>query len=302
MNLSENVEKLVKRFDIDTNPVMNKEILAELLEAQAEHLRGPKVARRRNAGQEPLIARFPRLTWICGLATLSIAIISCLACFVLSGKVADLKAELERTRRGLVPTATDNSATINFYLEEHRDFVARHASMSPTTLQSSQMRVSPQDILYYEFLDDEPESMSPGIIVRGPSSELDIDSSNPPIISNGHTLTLAEARQIADFELRAPARLHPGYRLDQIRRIEGRDALQLLYTDAINSVSLFEQPLDGQRGLEAKDFREYAVYRQNKQTGGTILACRDDELSYVLIGNADMSQLMNMAQSIIAAK
>ncbi len=95
---------------------------------------------------------------------------------------------------------------------------------------------------------------------------------------------------------------HPGYSLDQIRRIEGRDALQLLYTDGINSVSLFEQSLDGPRGLSRQDFREYAVYRNIEQAGGTILAWKDDALSYVLIGNAEMSQLMNMAQSISVGK
>jgi hypothetical protein len=65
---------------------------------------------------------------------------------------------------------------------------------------------------------------------------------------------------------------------------------------------LFEQPLDGQRGLEANDFREYAVYRNAEQAAGTILVWKDHELSYVLIGNADMSQLMDMAQSISAGR
>jgi hypothetical protein len=115
-------------------------------------------------------------------------------------------------------------------------------------------------------------------------------------------MTLFEARKTADFELRAPLWLDPGYTLDQIRRIEGRDAMQLLYTDGINSVSLFEQSLDGQRGLSRQDFREYAVYRDKEQAGGTILAWRDDVRSYVLIGNIEMSQLMNMAQSISAGK
>jgi hypothetical protein len=90
--------------------------------------------------------------------------------------------------------------------------------------------------------------------------------------------------------------------LDQIRRIDGRDALHLLYTDGINTLSLFEQPLDGRRGLEAQDFREYAVYRSEGQTGGAILAWTDNALSYVLIGNAEMSQLMDMAQAISAAE
>jgi len=236
------------------------------------------------------------------LAAAFLIISSCVACFVLSRRVTDLKDELEQARGDIALARTDDSATINLYLREHRDVVARHVSFSPATPQPAQMRVSQDDIMYYEFLDDGPEFMRPGIIVRGPSFQREISSPEAPVISNGHTMTLSEARKTADFDLQAPPRLHPGYSLDQIRRIEGRDALQLLYTDGINSVSLFEQSLDGQRGLEPKDFREYAVYRDKGQAGGTILAWRDDALSYVLIGNTEMSQLMNMAQSISAGK
>ena len=236
------------------------------------------------------------------LAAAFLIIFSWVACFVLSRKVTDLRNELEQARRDIALARTDDSATINLYLKEHRDVVARHVSLSPARPQPAQMRVSQHDILYYEFLDDEPEFMRPGIIVRGPSSQREIGSPEAPVISNGHTMTLSEARQAADFDLVSPSWLDPGYSLDQIRRIEGRDALQMLYTDGINSVSLFEQSLDGQRGLEPKDFREYAVYRDTEQAGGIILAWRDDVRSYVLIGNTEMSQLMNMAQSISAGK
>jgi len=236
------------------------------------------------------------------LAAAFLIISSLVACFVLSRKVSDLRNELELAQRDIAPAPTDDSATINLYLREHRDVVARNASLNSATPQPAQMRVSRHDILYYEFLDDGPEYMSPGIIVRGPSSLQEIGLPEAPVISNGHSLTLSEARKTADFDMVALSRLHPGYSLDQIRRIEGRDALQLLYTDGINSVSLFEQPLDGQRGLEPKDFREYAVYRNKEQAAGTILAWRDDVRSYVLIGNTEMSQLMNMAQSISAGK
>jgi hypothetical protein len=236
------------------------------------------------------------------LAATFLIISSWAACFVLSRRVTDLRNELEQARRDIALARTDDSATINLYLREHRDVVARHVSLRPARPQPMQMDVSQHDILYYEFLDDGPEFMRPGIIVRGPSFQRQINSSEAPVISNGHTMTLSEARKTADFELQAPPRFHPGYSLEQIRRIEGRDGLQLLYTDGINSVSLFEQPLDGQRGLEPKDFREYAVYRNKEQAGGTILAWRDDALSYVLIGNNEMSQLMDMAQSISAGK
>ena len=235
------------------------------------------------------------------LAAAFLIISSLAACFVLSGKVTDLKDELEQARRDIALAVTDDSATINLYLREHRDVVARHVSL-PAAPQPAQMRVSQDDILYYEFFDDGPEYMRPGIIVRGPSFRRQISSPEAPVISNGHTMTLSKARETSDFDLVVPPRLHPGYSLEQIRRIEGRDGLQLLYTDGINSVSLFEQPLDGQRGLSRQDFREYAVYRDKEQAGGTILAWRDDALSYVLIGNIEMSQLMNMAQSISAGK
>jgi len=204
--------------------------------------------------------------------------------------------------RNPAPEIYDDSATINFYLREHQGVVARAASLNLSPPQPARMRVSRHDILYYEFFDERPEFMRPGIIVRGPSSQRTVIPPEAPAISNGHTLTLSQARQATGFNLVSPSWLHPGYGLDQIRRIEGRDALQLLYTDGLNSVSLFEQSLDGQRGLSRQDFREYAVYRDKEQAGGTILAWRDDVLSYVLIGNAEMSQLMDMAQSISAGK
>jgi len=199
-----------------------------------------------------------------------------------------------------VPEVSDDSATINLYLREHQGVVAQTAALNLSPPQPVRMRVSRHDILYYEFFDDRPEFTRPGIIFRGPSSQRKVIPPEAPAISNGHTLTLSEARKTANFHLLSPPWLHPGYMLDKIRSIEGRDSLHLLYTDGINTVSLFEQPLDGQRGLAAQDFREYAVYRSKGQVGGAILAWRDDALSYVLIGNIQMSQLMDMAQSISA--
>jgi len=199
------------------------------------------------------------------------------------------------------PQVRHESTSLNFYLREHRDVAAQLASYEPP-IPAARMDVPRHDILYYEFMDDPYEFSRPGIIVRGPSYEQPTSSTESPAIANGHTLTLSEAREAANFNLVSPPRLHPGYMLDQIRRIEGRDALHLLYTDGINTISLFEQPLEGQRGLAPQDFREYAVYRNKGQAGGAILAWRDDALSYVLVSNAEMSRLMDMAQSINAAK
>ena len=198
--------------------------------------------------------------------------------------------------------ATDDTATINLYLKEHQNTIARYASQDSPASQSVQMQINQDDIMYYEFFDDGTELMNPGLIFRGPSSQRQISSSETPTISNGHTLTLSEAGETVNFDLVSPSWLHPGYKLSQIRIIEGRDALQLLYNNGINSISLFEQPLDGQRQLSHHDFREYAVYNNQSEGGRTILAWRDNTLSYVLIGNIEMSQLMDMAQAISAGK
>ena len=223
------------------------------------------------------------------------------ACLFLYEEVTNLQDKLKDAENNIPVVQADESVAINFYLKEHEDFIARQASFNSTT-ETTLVHVNQNDIMYYDLIAGQSEYMSPGIIVRVPSYPGQAGTNQAPAISNGHTLTLSEARGDADFDLVSLSWLLPCYRLDQIRKIEGRDALQLLYTDGIDSVSLFEQPLDGQRRLSHDDFREYAVYSNIEQEGITILAWRDNSLSYVLIGNTELSQLMNIAQSINAAK
>jgi hypothetical protein len=106
----------------------------------------------------------------------------------------------------------------------------------------------------------------------------------------------------------APSRIHPGYILDTITKVAGRESLHLLYTNGIDTFSVFEQPLGGNQGLAAKDFREYAVYKSSaptetpgNQAGMTILAWKNTHVSFVLIGRADMSRLMEIAQAFADA-
>ena len=302
MKSSRNIDNLIRKFDINSNSAMNEAVLVKLLKAQAEHLKNQNLIKHSSEGHELFPSCFSHLGWICGLVAVFVAIIACLSCYILSGKVTGLRNELAQAQREVAVAQTDDSTTINFYLKEHQEVVARYASVNTAAQQPAQMRVNRYDILYYEMFDNQPEYMRPGIIVRGPSFQRQISQSEAPAISNGHTLTLSEARKTAAFKLKAPPRLYPGFSFDKIRRIEGREALQLLYTDGINSVSLFEQPLDGQSRLSHQDVREYAIYQNKDQAGGTILAFRDDALSYVLIGNIEMSQLMYMARAVIAGK
>ncbi len=197
------------------------------------------------------------------------------------------------------PDIRADSTTINFYLKEHQGVVSQTVSANLYPSSAAYMRLERRDIFYYEYFGDRPEFTRPGIILRGPTYQRKIISQDSSAISNGHILTLSQARKTVNFDLVAPSWLHPGYILDKIRKIEDRNSLHLLYTNGINTVSFFEQSLEGKRMLAVQDFREYAVYNQNDgQVGNTILAWSDDALSFVLIGNTEMAQLMDMAQFI----
>jgi hypothetical protein len=162
-----------------------------------------------------------------------------------------------------------------------------------------------EDVMYYEFIDDYRRISRPGLILRGSSSGRDTGTvSREPGISSAKALTLPQARKAVSFAPVAPSRIHPGYILDGITKVAGRDSLHLLYTNGIDTLSVFEQPLEGEQVLAAKDFREYAVYKSStpaegsgNQAGTTILAWKNSHVSFVLIGREDMSRLMAVAQA-----
>jgi hypothetical protein len=197
-----------------------------------------------------------------------------------------------------VSETADDSAIINLYIKEHQRVVSKTASAGFSTSPDTHLRLERDNLFYYEFFDTRPEYTQPGIIMRKPGSQQRITSSDAPAISNGQILTPSQAQSSVNFELVSPPYLYPGYILDKIRKIENRNSLQLLYTNGINTLSLFEQPLAGEQKLAAHDFREYAIYQSQGKSGGTILAWSDNTLSYVLIGNEEISRLMDMAPSI----
>lgn len=198
----------------------------------------------------------------------------------------------------------DDLATINFYMMEHREAVQQAASVEAVDRQPARVTLSRDDIMYYEFIDDYRRISRPGVILRGSASLRDSGPSAPGSgLSSAKALTLPQARKEVSFDPVAPSRIHPGYILDTITKVAARESLHLLYTNGIDTFSVFEQPLGGNQGLAAKDFREYAVYKSStpaegseNQAGMTILAWKNTHVSFVLIGRADMSRLMEIAQ------
>jgi hypothetical protein len=208
-----------------------------------------------------------------------------------------------------VAPSDEELATINFYVTEHQEAVLQAASMESAERQPARVTLNRDDIMYYEIIDDYRQVSRPGVILRGPDSLPDGEAAAPDSnLAGSKAMTLPQAREAVSFGPVAPPRIHPGYILDAITKVAGRDSLHLLYTNGIETLSVFEQPLGGDQGLAAEDFRKYAVYRSSlpaeglgNQAGTTILAWKNTHVSFVLIGRMDISRMMEIAQALTDA-
>lgn len=203
------------------------------------------------------------------------------------------------------PKMFDDLAMINLYMEQHRGAADQIVSMEHSSQLVGQKLMSRRDILYYEFLDDYSKFRGRGIILKGPQSSRDTGISPVSVITMSRTLSLAQAGRAVDFKLIVPPQLHTRFELVSIRKIEDFNCLQLLYSDGLGTLSLFEQSSDSEEALIVKDFREYVVFRSTElgdrtegQSKGTILAWNSGHVFFVLIGQNDMAELMTIAQSV----
>jgi hypothetical protein len=173
------------------------------------------------------------------------------------------------------------------------------------TQPATKMGVDQDEIIYFEFFENHPKFTKSGIILKGIKNRHKIRLPKAPAITKGQVLSFPQVREAVDFDPVMPPRLPHEYILDSIRKIEDFNSLHLLYTKGIKSISLFEQPSKYKEGLSSLDFREYAVYSNpvpdvdlDDEGEATILAWSNGLLSFVLIGKADMSQLMDIVHSI----
>lgn len=290
------IKKWVRALHIPPSDDMYECTLRQTLEAQQ------RSRKARPTGYRPSLWRAVMASNVGGLAVMLLIAASWTMVWIQWRQVKTLRVAKDAIQPETPSSLREDTATIHLYLEEHRDVIAQNASLVSPAPRKAQLRVGQNDILYYELIDEDPGYVRPGVIVRGPSSRHEISSGAAHTISSGKTLSLAEARAAAPFDLISPVWLAPYYKLHQVRRVEDRDTFQLLYTDGFYSISLFEQPLNGGHGLGRQDFREYVVYCNDGQPGGALLTWRDDARLYVLVGNARISQLMDMAQAISALR
>ncbi|MHC4557893.1 MAG: hypothetical protein ACYS80_11390 [Planctomycetota bacterium] len=69
--------------------------------AQADSLRSTSLRSGKNVNRQPLLLRFPRLTWAASLAGVFLIVVSWIVCFNLARKVKVLRQELQIARRDI---------------------------------------------------------------------------------------------------------------------------------------------------------------------------------------------------------
>jgi len=100
--------RIRQQFVSVTVPTLSAAVGQELMRiAQADSLRSNRRGHDKNRSREPLLLRFPRLTWASGLAAALLVVSSLLACYALTKRVVYLKQQLQTSRQELAVVQQD---------------------------------------------------------------------------------------------------------------------------------------------------------------------------------------------------
>jgi len=64
----------------------------------------------------------------------------------------------------------DDLATINLYMTQHQEAVLQTAAVESAGPRPARVTLSRDDIMYYEYIDDDRQISRPGVVLRGPAS------------------------------------------------------------------------------------------------------------------------------------
>lgn len=187
----------------------------------------------------------------------------------------------------------------NFYLKEHKNAVIQQVSHPKQTIQKS-IEIKDDDVLYYDTIREERQGEA-GLILRAPRrSNVPAPISTPQEkqIADSHSLNLEQAIKSVTFKVTAPQTLYPGYLLESIRKLEGKNCLHLIYTNGINTLSVFEQSMTSVEKLHPNDFKEYIMYSKEGNDPSNIIGWNSSEVSFTIIGNEDFPKLINITREI----
>jgi len=191
---------------------------------------------------------------------------------------------------------------VNFYLKEHKNAVIKQASLTDQPSHSG-VAIKDDDVLYYDTImgPNKEEQGEAGLILRAPRrSNATAQGSNTQTrqIPQSYSLSLEQAKKSVSFKITEPQTLYPGYLLESIKKLEGKDCLHLVYTNGINTLSVFEQLSAGESKLHSGDFKEYIMYSKKGDDPENIIGWHSGGVSFTVIGNEDFPQLINITREI----
>ncbi len=100
--------RLRQQFVSVPMPTLSPAVAQELMRiAQTDSLPSNRRGHDKNRSRQPLLLRFPRLTWAGGLAAALLVVSSWLACYALTKRVTDLKQQLQASRQELAVAQQD---------------------------------------------------------------------------------------------------------------------------------------------------------------------------------------------------
>ena len=187
---------------------------------------------------------------------------------------------------------------IGFYLEEHQraaQYVSYHAvSRTPTHPRWIPMRR--EDMFYY----DGSERGGAGVFLRSQSGAGSIpeDEKTPPKITESELVSPSEAQELMPFSIIAPEVLGGSYKLELVLKIKDRECVQLIYSNGVHTLSLFEQPVWTKNGIGQKDFQEYILHKAKEGSRNAILGWLTKEIAFSFVGEAGFSELIRLAEEI----
>jgi len=195
---------------------------------------------------------------------------------------------------------------VSFYISEHEKTL-KHATLQEAAALPREIPIRVpfrrENILYYDEISEESEELEgkSGLIVKSENGWEKEESAKEDAhkeILIGEPLTLEEARKSVSFDIIAPSVIRGEYQLKMVRKAKDKEYVQLVYSNGLSVISLFEQPLKANDKLGRRDFREYILRLAKNEERMAVLGWGTEALSFNLIGEMTLSELMKIAEEI----
>ena len=216
------------------------------------------------------------------------------------------RGESTSSPRAVYDAYRQGDVWVSFYISEHEKTL-KHATLQKATALPREIPIRVpfrrENILYYDEISEGSEELEgkSGLIVKSENGWEKEESAKEDAhkeILIGEPLTLEEARKSVSFDIIAPAVIRGEYHLDMVRKAKDKECVQLVYSNGLSVISLFEQPLEAREKLDRGDFREYILRLAKNEGRMAVLGWVTEQLFFNITGEMALSELMEIAEEI----